>query len=57
MAAAELIREKKFGYMVALQNDQVVPVPLKDVAGKLKTVPPDCELVKAARALGLSMGD
>ena len=57
VAAAQLIREKKYGYMVAVQNDCIVPVPLKDVAGKLKTVPPDGEVVRAARALGLSMGD
>ena len=57
VAAAQLIQQKKFGYMVAIQNDRVVPVPLKEVAGKLKTVPPDGEIVRAARALGLSMGD
>lgn len=56
-AAARLIRKKKFGYMVALQDGKMVPVPLKEVAGKLKTVPPDCEIVRSARDLGLSMGD
>lgn len=56
-AAARLIREKKFGNMVALQNGKIVPVPLKDVAGKLKSVPPDCEIIRSARDLGLSMGD
>lgn len=57
VAAAQLITQKKFGYMVALQDNHIVPVPLTEVAGKLKTVPPDGELVKQARALGLSMGD
>lgn len=57
VAAAELIRDGKFGNMVAIQNDRIVPVPLKDVAGKLKTVPTDCELIRTARQLGLSMGD
>ena len=57
VAAAQLIRQKKFGYMVALQSNHIVPVPLSEVAGKLKTVPPDGEIVRAARALGLSMGD
>ena len=57
VAAAQLIRDGKFGNMVAVQNDEIVPVPLSEVAGKLKTVPPDGEVVKAARALGLSMGD
>ena len=45
------------GNMVALRDDKIVPVPLSEVAGKLKTVPPDCEIVAQARALGLSMGD
>ena len=56
-AAAELIRDGNFGNMVALRDDKIVPVPLSEVAGKLKTVPPDCEIVAQARALGLSMGD
>ena len=47
----------KFGNMVAVQNDRIVPVPLKEVAGRLKTVPVDGELVHAARELGLCMGD
>ena len=51
VAAAQLILQKKFGYMVALQDNHIVPVPLTEVAGKLKTVPPDGELVKQARAL------
>ena len=57
VAAAQLIEQKKYGYMVAVQHDRIVPVPLAEVAGKLKTVPPDGEVVRAARALGLSMGD
>lgn len=57
VAAAKLIRDGKFGYMVAVQNDKIVPVPIKEVAGKLKTVPVDGELVQTARDLGISMGD
>lgn len=56
-AAAELIKENKFGYMVALQNDKIVPVPLSEVAGKLKTVPLDSEIIKSARHIGISFGD
>ncbi|MGI6182011.1 MAG: 6-phosphofructokinase [Agathobaculum sp.] len=56
-AAAELIRDGRFGNMVAVQNNRIVPVPLSEVAGKLKTVPPDSDIVQAARDLGLSMGD
>nr|WP_243764133.1 ATP-dependent 6-phosphofructokinase [Bittarella massiliensis (ex Durand et al. 2017)] len=56
-AAGRLIIEKKYGNMVGLQDGKVVPVPLSEVAGKLKSVPVDCEEIAAARALGISFGD
>lgn len=37
--AYEIAREKKFGHMVSLQGRQIVPVPLADAVGQLKTVP------------------
>ncbi|MCI8623486.1 MAG: 6-phosphofructokinase [Provencibacterium sp.] len=55
--AARLIKEKKFGQMVALQNGKMVDVPLSEVAGKLKTVPKDSEIIRSARDLGICMGD
>lgn len=57
VAAANFIRDGKFGNMVAIRDNQIVPIPLSEVAGKLKTVPPDSDIVQAARDLGLSMGD
>lgn len=56
-AAAKLIEGGDFGNMVALQNGTVVPVPLSEVAGKLKSVPEDCDTILSARALGISFGD
>lgn len=56
-AAAELIEEKKYGNMVAMRNNVVVPVPLAEVAGKLKTVQPDCELIGTAKSIGICFGD
>ena len=56
-AAAHLAAEKKFGNMVALQCNQIVPVPLGEAIGKRKTVPPDGELVHSARSMGISFGD
>jgi len=55
--AGELILKKKFGYMVSLQGTSIVPVPLSEVAGKLKAIPADCDIVRQARLLGLSFGD
>lgn len=56
-AAAQLIINKNYGNMVALQNGEIVPVPLKEVAGKLKAVPTDCSLIRSARDIGVSFGD
>ena len=55
--AAELIAKKKFGNMVAIINDNLVPVPLKDVANKTKFVPADYPMIKKARYIGTSFGD
>ncbi|MBN1501119.1 MAG: 6-phosphofructokinase [Spirochaetes bacterium] len=56
-AAAESISDGHFGIMVAIQNNNTVRVPLKDVAGKLKTVPSDMLLLERARQIGTSFGD
>lgn len=55
--AAELIINKKYGNMVALVNNEIVSVPLKDIAGKLKEVPRDSDVIKAAKTLGISFGE
>ncbi|HIR52204.1 MAG TPA: 6-phosphofructokinase [Candidatus Onthovicinus excrementipullorum] len=56
-AAAELIREEKYGYMVAVRGEAILPVPLGEVAGKLKYVPVDCDAVRCARDIGICLGD
>ena len=47
---------RKYGYMVGIKNGEIVNVPLKDVAGKLKYVDPDSSIVKEAQLLGISFG-
>lgn len=37
--AIRLVEEKKFGYMVSLQGNKIVPVRLKEATGSLKLVP------------------
>ena len=49
--------EGKWGTMVALQRQDLVPVPLAAVAGRIRTVPLDCDLLRAARAVGMGFGD
>jgi 6-phosphofructokinase len=55
--AVELIRRGVFGRMVANNPPDIVPIPLSDVVGKTKTVPLDYDLLRSARALGVSFGD
>ncbi len=57
VAAAQLIIDKNYGNMVALDNDKVVAVPLSKIAGKLKSVPKDSEIIATARKMGISFGD
>ncbi|ADY36909.1 6-phosphofructokinase [Phocaeicola salanitronis DSM 18170] len=54
--ATELIAQGKFGRMVSLQGDDIVSVPLADVAGKLKLVTPDNDLIVQGRRMGVCFG-
>jgi 6-phosphofructokinase 1 len=56
-ACAELIHRGEYGVMVAAKGDVAEPVPLEDVAGKLKYVPPDHPWVITARRVGTCLGD
>ena len=55
--AGWLVLKKQYGYMVAYKNREIVKVPLKDIAGKLKSVSPDAGIIKEAKALGVCFGD
>ena len=55
-AAADMIAERNFGKMVALRNNEILSVPLSEVAGKLKLVEPNDPLVVQARSMGTSFG-
>ncbi len=55
--AAKLIREEKYGRTVVLKNDRVCSLPIGEVAGRLKTVPLDDELLFTARSLGICLGE
>lgn len=56
-AAAQAIMDGKFGYMIAMINNKTKCVPLEDVAGKLKTVDPDSQMIQEAKRIGISFGD
>jgi phosphofructokinase-like protein len=55
--AVELIAAGDFGKMVAFTGAQVGAIKISDAVGKLKTVRPDGNLVRTARALGICLGD
>ena len=56
-AAADMIAGRDFGKMVALKDDNIISVPLEDVAGKLKLVYPDNPLVLQTKSMGTSFGE
>ena len=56
-AAAQMIMDKDYGKMVGIRHDELVRIPLEEVAGKLKMVDPDSSIIKEAKALGISFGD
>ncbi len=55
--AGALILKGEYGFMVGYKNREIVKVPLEEVAGKLKMVSPDSDIVKEAKMLGISFGD
>jgi 6-phosphofructokinase 1 len=56
-ATAELVAKGVHGVMVAVRGDDILPVPLDEVAGRRKVVPIDHPMIQTARHLGLSFGD
>lgn len=55
--AGMYVVKKKYGVMVGYKNREMIAVPLAEVAGKLKTVSPDANIIKEAKTLGISFGD
>ena len=55
--AAETIANGEFGVMVALRENKLVTVPLKEVEGNLNLVAKDDPLVTKCRNMGVSFGD
>ena len=55
--AARAILEGDFGCMVGTKNQEIIRVPLSEVAGKLKYVDPKASIIKEAKTIGISFGD
>ncbi len=54
---AKLVAEKRFGVGAAVVGGKMTYNSLVDIAGKTKLVPPDHELIRTARSIGVSFGD
>jgi len=54
--ATGLIAKGQFGRMVALIDERITSVPLEKVAGKLKLVTPNHDLIVQGKRMGISFG-
>jgi 6-phosphofructokinase 1 len=55
--AVKLVLVRNWGTMVAFEGAAMRSVPLDVVVNRLRNVPTDCDLVHAARAVGVGFGD
>ncbi|MCL6609975.1 MAG: ATP-dependent 6-phosphofructokinase [Peptococcaceae bacterium] len=56
-AAVNFLMEGRYGHMVCLKGTEIETVPLDEAVGGQRKVPPDLDLLKSARQLGISFGD
>ena len=54
--ATDLIVARQFGRMVALHGERITSVPLADVAGRLKLVTPEEDLIVQGKKMGVCFG-
>lgn len=55
--AGRLVYEKKFGTTVAIKDNKISYNKLSDIAGKLKFIPEQHQMVNIARGIGIGIGD
>jgi 6-phosphofructokinase len=55
--AVGLVAQRAWGEMVALRGDRIAAVPIAHAVRQLKTVPLDGHRLRAARAMGLCLGE
>lgn len=55
--AVKLVEEGAFGSMVSYQSYHVGSVPIEEAVHKLRLVEPESEVVLAAKAVGICLGD
>jgi ATP-dependent phosphofructokinase / diphosphate-dependent phosphofructokinase len=55
--AMELVMEERYGEMVAVAPPNIISVPLDRIVGRTRTIPLDSDIIRTARAVGISLGD
>lgn len=55
--ATELIANRQFRRMVCMKGSEVESIPLSEVAGKLKLVTPEHDLIIQGKRMGISFGN
>lgn len=55
--AAQLIAKEEYGVSVALAGNTITHNRLAEIAGIPKLVPPDHQMIKVAKSMGISFGD
>ena len=55
--AAQLLAKGEYNVLIGYDSGLCVPIPLEEVAGQRKTVPPDHPMITSARLVGTCLGD
>jgi len=55
--AFELLQAGQYNRLVVQQQGRITDVPIAESAGKVRTVPTDHPLLRAARSIGTSFGE
>lgn len=56
-AAIRCVQQGDFNKLVVLQDNELTSIPIQDIAGKMKAVPLDSDVVQTARDVGICFGD
>lgn len=57
VSAVNIVAKGEFNRMVCVDHEQIKSIPIKEVAGRVRTVSTDGEMVQIARYMGVSFGD
>ncbi|HKE98075.1 MAG TPA: ATP-dependent 6-phosphofructokinase [Actinomycetes bacterium] len=56
-AAVRALADGRFGEVVVLRGGAITTLPMSECAGRVRTVPPDDEMILTARGIGIAFGD